>query len=64
MHSYPESVTFSSPALFDYQPIGNLEVRPILASEQKQWDKLVQNHHYLGLRAIVDKRVVSWQAEL
>jgi hypothetical protein len=53
MPSYPGSVSISSPVLFEYQPIGNLEVRPILASEQKQWDKLVQNHHYLGLRAIV-----------
>ena len=53
MQSYPGSVTTPSPVLFDYQPIGNLEVRPILASEQKYWDKLVQNHHYLGLRAIV-----------
>lgn len=53
MPSYPGPVTTPSPVLFDYQPIGNLEVRPILASEQKYWDKLVQNHHYLGLRAIV-----------
>ena len=53
MPSYPGSVSISSPVLFEYQPIGNLEVRPILVSEQKQWDKLVQNHHYLGLRAIV-----------
>ena len=53
MQSCSGSATLSSPVLFEYQPIGHLEVRPIVVSEQKQWDKLVQNHHYLGLRAIV-----------
>lgn len=37
----------------DYQPLGLLEVRPILSCEQSLWDSLVAEHHYLGLRAIV-----------
>jgi hypothetical protein len=38
---------------FEYQPIGHLEVRPIFHGEQTQWNDLVKEHHYLGLRALV-----------
>ena len=38
---------------FEYQSIGILEVRPIYPREQSCWNELVQEHHYLGLRAIV-----------
>ena len=47
-----ETIAVSS-SYFEYQPIGDLEVRPIFAHEQSRWNDLVKQHHYLGLRAIV-----------
>jgi hypothetical protein len=53
MQSHPGSVKRFSPAQFEYQPIGHLEVRPIFPDEKIKWNELVKSHHYLGLRAIV-----------
>jgi hypothetical protein len=57
---------FSSPFLYDprmsseqqstdivYTPLNSLEVRPILPGERETWDRLMAEHHYLGLRCIV-----------
>ena len=52
MPSNRKTNTISLPH-FEYQPIGPLEVRPIFPCEQTQWNYLVKEHHYLGLRALV-----------
>lgn len=52
MLSRPRPADTSTP-YFEYQPIGILEVRPVLPCEQSRWNNLVKEHHYLGLRAIV-----------
>lgn len=36
---------------------GDLEVRPITAEENEQWDRLMKQHHYLGFRSLVGETI-------
>lgn len=35
--------------------VKNVEVRPIFRTERRKWDRLIRQHHYLGLKSMVGK---------
>lgn len=43
--------------------LNRIEVRPIMAGERAQWEELIREHHYLGLRSMVGKTLRYVAAE-